>query len=245
MVTRPRNATDHGLRLRPPSGRRHRRRDRHPPVPAALLVGALAAGDLGIDFDGTDFAFLEQPAWLAARARAARDLDLRGPPLGGRTRRSAGRGRTLLGTFAVVVGRCCWAPARWPTAATASCRAHRRRRCARCSATSSRAIAARAACASASTPRPANALPLYAEGAGAARRRRLASSSRRSPIARDRRAARAAGRRPPPRRREVRRPAHPAMSRRGEAEEARPRRHRRHEARDARAGGRRPGARRR
>ena len=30
-----------------------------------LLVGALAAGDLGIDFDGTDFAFLEQAPALA------------------------------------------------------------------------------------------------------------------------------------------------------------------------------------
>ena len=30
-----------------------------------LLVGALAAGDLGIDFEGTDFAFLEQAPALA------------------------------------------------------------------------------------------------------------------------------------------------------------------------------------
>src|SRR5215207_3052995 len=29
-----------------------------------LLVGALAAGDIGIDFDGTDFAFLEQAVLL-------------------------------------------------------------------------------------------------------------------------------------------------------------------------------------
>ena len=29
------------------------------PFLPALLVGALAAGDLGVDFDGTDFAFLE------------------------------------------------------------------------------------------------------------------------------------------------------------------------------------------
>jgi hypothetical protein len=35
------------------------------PFLPTLLVGALAAGDLGIDFDGTDFSFLEQPAWLA------------------------------------------------------------------------------------------------------------------------------------------------------------------------------------
>jgi hypothetical protein len=36
------------------------------PFLPTLLVGALAAEDLGIDFDGTDFSFLEQPAWLAA-----------------------------------------------------------------------------------------------------------------------------------------------------------------------------------
>src|SRR5437899_6423650 len=31
-----------------------------------LLAGALARGDIGIDFDGTDFHFLESPAFLAA-----------------------------------------------------------------------------------------------------------------------------------------------------------------------------------
>src|ERR1700742_933880 len=36
------------------------------PFLPVLLVGALAAGDLGIDFDGTDFSFLEQPPLLAA-----------------------------------------------------------------------------------------------------------------------------------------------------------------------------------
>jgi len=34
------------------------------PALAALLVGVLAAGDLGLDFDGTGFAFLEGPAFL-------------------------------------------------------------------------------------------------------------------------------------------------------------------------------------
>ena len=36
------------------------------PFLPALLVGALAAGDLGVDFDGTSFSFLEQPAFLLA-----------------------------------------------------------------------------------------------------------------------------------------------------------------------------------
>jgi hypothetical protein len=34
------------------------------PFLPVLLVGALAAGDLGVDFDGTEFAFLESPVWL-------------------------------------------------------------------------------------------------------------------------------------------------------------------------------------
>ena len=36
------------------------------PFLPALLIGALASADLGVDFDGTDFAFLEQPAFLVA-----------------------------------------------------------------------------------------------------------------------------------------------------------------------------------
>jgi len=35
------------------------------PFLPVLLVGALAAGDIGIDFDGTDFVFLEQAPLLA------------------------------------------------------------------------------------------------------------------------------------------------------------------------------------
>lgn len=36
-----------------------------------LVVGGLASADAGIDFDGTDFAFLEHPAFLAAVFAAA------------------------------------------------------------------------------------------------------------------------------------------------------------------------------
>jgi hypothetical protein len=36
------------------------------PFLPALLAGALASGDLGVDFDGTQFAFLESPVWLLA-----------------------------------------------------------------------------------------------------------------------------------------------------------------------------------
>ena len=61
-----------------------------------LLAGALARGDLGLDFDGTGYAFLEQPPFLAAvlalavlayavdRVRAGRDER---PPRGGGERR--------------------------------------------------------------------------------------------------------------------------------------------------------------
>src|SRR5262245_57340183 len=34
------------------------------PFLPTLLVGALAAADLGVDFEGTDFSFLEQPGFL-------------------------------------------------------------------------------------------------------------------------------------------------------------------------------------
>src|SRR5918999_4655299 len=36
------------------------------PFLPVLLVGALASADLGLDFDGTDFAFLEAPGFLLA-----------------------------------------------------------------------------------------------------------------------------------------------------------------------------------
>jgi hypothetical protein len=36
------------------------------PFLPALLAGALAGADSGLDFDGTDFLFLEQPVWLIA-----------------------------------------------------------------------------------------------------------------------------------------------------------------------------------
>src|SRR4051812_24567290 len=36
------------------------------PFLPALLAGALAGADSGLDFDGTDFSFLEQAAWMIA-----------------------------------------------------------------------------------------------------------------------------------------------------------------------------------
>lgn len=40
------------------------------PFLPALLAGALASGDVGLDFDGTPFAFLESPVWLLILAVA-------------------------------------------------------------------------------------------------------------------------------------------------------------------------------
>jgi len=46
------------------------------PFLPTLLVGALAADDLGVDFDGTDFAFLEQWWFVIAVAVVAIGLEL-------------------------------------------------------------------------------------------------------------------------------------------------------------------------
>jgi hypothetical protein len=40
------------------------------PFLPALVAGALATADVGIDYEGTPFAFLERPAWLVAVAVA-------------------------------------------------------------------------------------------------------------------------------------------------------------------------------
>ena len=46
------------------------------PLLPVLLVGALASADLGIDFDGTSFAFLESPAFLLGAIVVVALLDL-------------------------------------------------------------------------------------------------------------------------------------------------------------------------
>jgi hypothetical protein len=58
------------------------------PFLPTVLVGALAAGDLGLDFDGTSFAFLEQAPFLIAilalmalATVSMRRTDLEAPPL--------------------------------------------------------------------------------------------------------------------------------------------------------------------
>ena len=46
------------------------------PLLPVLLIGALASADAGIDFDGTSFAFLEQPAFLIAVVVAVAIVDI-------------------------------------------------------------------------------------------------------------------------------------------------------------------------
>jgi hypothetical protein len=75
-----------------------------------LLAGGLARGDIGVDFDGTDFSFLESTGFLAGVVAlgviaflAERSRPNRGP---GAPREPAGRGpiELLAGLIAVVLG---------------------------------------------------------------------------------------------------------------------------------------------
>jgi Na+-translocating ferredoxin:NAD+ oxidoreductase RnfA subunit len=73
------------------------------PFLPTLLVGALAAANLGVDFGGTDFSFLEKPAFLIVIVALVAVLGVverrRGPELG------AGRaGVAVLVALAVVLG---------------------------------------------------------------------------------------------------------------------------------------------
>lgn len=68
------------------------------PFLPTLLVGLLARWDLGVDFGGTSFAFLESPAWLLGAALAlVLSLLLRG-------RTEAGPVGVALGVVAVALG---------------------------------------------------------------------------------------------------------------------------------------------
>lgn len=70
------------------------------PFLPVLLAGALASADVGLDFGGTDFAFLEDWPFLLAVVLAVTALDLA-------VRRGSEENRTLpmiLGSLAVVLG---------------------------------------------------------------------------------------------------------------------------------------------
>ena len=68
----------------------------------ALLVGALAAGDLGVDFDGTDFSFLEAAPFLLAMLVGLVITDVLRRRAGDE-RFDAGTGLLVLGVIAVVI----------------------------------------------------------------------------------------------------------------------------------------------
>jgi hypothetical protein len=72
------------------------------PFLPALLVGALAAADLGVDFDGTDFSFLEQAPFLAAMLVLLVLVDVVRRRTGD-DRLEAGTGLIALGIVAVVI----------------------------------------------------------------------------------------------------------------------------------------------
>ncbi len=72
------------------------------PFLPTLLVGALAGANLGVDFDGTSFSFLEKPAFLIVIVALVAALGFverrRGPDLGGRA------GLYALAAVSVVLG---------------------------------------------------------------------------------------------------------------------------------------------
>ncbi len=72
------------------------------PFLPALLVGALAAGDLGVDYGGTDFRFLEEAPFLLAMIVGLVVFDLV-RRRGGEERLDSGPGLYLLGAIAVGV----------------------------------------------------------------------------------------------------------------------------------------------
>ena len=66
------------------------------PFLPALLVGALAAGNLGVDFEGTSFAFLEKPPFLLAMLIGLVIVDI--------VRRRVSDERLDVGTGLIVLG---------------------------------------------------------------------------------------------------------------------------------------------
>ena len=195
------------------------------PFLPALVAGALATADVGIDYEGTPFAFLEAPGWLLAVVLAliaAVVAQRRGVPERVLDSSLAGIGiglGALLCAGTLADHGYVW----WPGLIGGAL-------CAALAGAATQSLVVRTRARLDAEARAA--LPVYLEGAAVAARRRWPSSPRRSravalgffalPAARRRAAARARSTR--------------ACASCGEpAPEARPDRHRRHEADDARA----------
>ena len=73
------------------------------PLLPVLLVGALASADVGLDFDGTDFAFLESPGFLLGAVVLITALDLLRRRVGDE-RLDAGAGLIALAALALALG---------------------------------------------------------------------------------------------------------------------------------------------
>ena len=110
----------HGLPPRPPPGRRPRRRHRHPARSCRRCWSARwRPRDVGLDFDGTDFAFLEAWPFLLGVLVAGRGARLRRPPRGPRRRGPAAAAVRCCSASRSCSARC-WPPARSPTTASDS-----------------------------------------------------------------------------------------------------------------------------
>jgi hypothetical protein len=72
------------------------------PFLPALLVGALAAGDLGVDYEGTDYRFLEKPVFLVVMIAGLVAFDIVRRRSGEETFEN-GPGLYVVGLIAVVI----------------------------------------------------------------------------------------------------------------------------------------------
>ena len=178
------------------------------PFLPVLLAGALAAANLGLDFDGTDFAFLEEWPFLLGVLVLVAGLDIIGRRAG---RDAPDRPPLLYALLAlalalgalVAAGSVAEDSSDWWAGAIAGVAA------AALGFEAARQLFGRVR--RRLDEQAAAALPVYAEGVALARRGHLDPLPA-ARAARRRRADLAARGRPPARRREVRRTAHPALT---------------------------------
>ena len=175
----------------------------HPFLPV-LLAGGLASADLGLDFEGTTFAFLEEPWFLLLVTVAlVASILLRG-------RLQTGPAQSALIGIAIGFGALLCAASLDDRVGRLVARPARRRGLRR-AGRRGHAHDPGPRPAGAWTPRPPRALPLYAGGCVPPHRRAVGRPAP-ARAARHRLLRAPAGRRPPPRGREVRRASHPQVA---------------------------------